>query len=61
MTRFRLDPKNGLPIPTLGFPADLHSHLKKLGYDYAGGLEYDWGDCAHAVSRMKLDYCRMQL
>ncbi|KAJ4389013.1 hypothetical protein N0V93_006475 [Gnomoniopsis smithogilvyi] len=55
MANFATDPATGLPIPGLGFPPDIYTRLKRLGYDHAGGLEYDWGDCAHAWYVLGLD------
>lgn len=59
MDNYVLDPQSGLPIPTIAFPNNIHRHLQKLGYDRPGGLEYDWGNCAHAVSSSKCERCSM--
>lgn len=50
MANFVIDDVTGLPVPTIGFLANINARLKILGYDSPSGLEYDWGCCAHAVS-----------
>lgn len=61
MANFVTDAVTGLPVPTLGFSANINARLRILGYDSPAGLEYDWGDCAHAVSTIIKSLCFLNI